>query len=67
MIKVKTTTNGTWAISGINLISSDSIYLNIKKAIEEDRLDQSYLQDLTGHRAPIVIDRKEKTIMFYSF
>lgn len=61
------TTKGNWKISGINLIPSDSIFINIRKAIEEGNLSQEYLQGVTGHLAPIYIDTVAKTIRFASF
>jgi len=61
------TSKGTWKLSGICLIPSDSIYQEVKKAIEEDNLTQGYIQGVTGHLAPIIIDKNEKTISFQSF
>ena len=66
MRKMKTE-RGIWTIYGLNLIPSDAIYLRLKEAIEQDRLDQKYLQYITGHNGPIIVDRKKKTIEFLSF
>lgn len=58
------TKKGNWTIHGINLISSDSIYQKIVEAINEDTLEQTYLQKITGHLAPIIVDKKRKVIKF---
>ena len=62
------TSNGNWNIMGIRMISSDSIYKKIKSAIETGvGFDQTSLQNSTGHRAPIKIDKVNKTVQFFSF
>lgn len=61
------TSKGNWKISGINIIPSDSIYINIQKAIEEGNLTQEYIQSVTGHLAPIYINKDSRTITFASF
>lgn len=57
--------NMKWKIEGINLIPSDSISQKLKKAIESNNLEESYLQKLTGHLAPINVNRKERVIQFF--
>lgn len=64
MIKFKTT-KGTWEVTGINLISTDSLYVKIKECIEKGQLDEAYLQKVTGHRSPITVDHKRKRISFF--
>lgn len=66
MRKMKTA-KGIWTIYGINLIPSDTIYQKVKEAIEQDLLNQSYLQNITGHRNPILIDPQDQSIEFLSF
>lgn len=58
------TTDKKWTIYGINLIPSDSIFQKVEAAIKEGKISQDYLQKITGHRAPIIIDCKRKTIKF---
>jgi len=62
-----TTNNGTWRIHGINLIPSDDIYINLQQAINDDNLDQAYLQKISGNYAPIIVDKVAKTIDFSRF
>lgn len=59
------TTKGTWEVTGINLISTDSLYVKIKECIEKGQLDEAYLQKVTGHRSPITVDHKRKRISFF--
>lgn len=61
------TARGSWTIYGINLIPSDSIYQKIKESIEQNRLEQRYLQNITGHRNPILVDPQDRSIEFLSF
>lgn len=61
------TTKGTWKISGINLIPSDSIYVELKKCIENGELEESHLQKITGHLLPIIVNHKKQTIEFSTF
>lgn len=63
-MKIKTA-NSKWELVGINVISTDSIFQKIQKAIAEDNLEESYLQKVTGHMAPIHVDRKNRVIHFY--
>lgn len=58
------TKKGSWRIFGIALTPSDSIYTSIREAIEENKLSQEYLQKVTGHLAPIIIDMDERSICF---
>jgi len=67
MFKVKTAEKGNWKVHGINAISSDSIYEKVKTAIEEDNLTEQHLQEVTGHKYTITIDRLTRTITFRSF
>lgn len=64
MIKMNST-KGTWEVTGINLISTDSLYVKIKECIEKGQLDEAYLQKVTGHRSPITVDHKRKRISFF--
>lgn len=64
MVKTK---KGNWAIHGLNLVSSDEILKKIIRAIEKDTLDQAYLQKITGNLAPIIVDKKHRSIKVYSF
>ena len=52
---------------GVNISPTDSLYKGIQEAIDENNLSQSYLQNISGCRAPIVIDKEAKTINFASF
>lgn len=61
------TSKKNWNISGINMISTDSIYQKIKESIESGNLSQKYLQNVTGHFSPIIIDWQLREIEFYSF
>lgn len=61
------TARGTWNIYGINLVSTDCIYQDIKTAIENGTASHSMLQRKTGYRAPIFVDFKHKTINFRQF
>lgn len=63
-MKLETAKN--WSVDGINMTTSDSIYQKLVRAINEDNLSESYLQKITGHRAPIIVDRKKKHIQFCS-
>lgn len=59
------TLRGTsWRVCGMTLIPSDSIYKDLVTAINENTLDQEYLQKVTGYRNPIIIDRKNHYIQF---
>ena len=58
------TEKGKWQIDGMNLISSDAIYQKLVIAIETDELDEHHLQKISGHRAPIRVDRKNNRIQF---
>ena len=60
-------TVGSWKVSGINMVPSDSIYQAIVSAINAGKTEQNYLQDVTGHRAPILVDKKAQTIQFMSW
>lgn len=64
MVKTK---KGNWAIHGLNLVSSDSICQKIVEAINEDTLEQTDLQKITGNLAPIIVDKKRKSINIHSF
>lgn len=57
--------NNKWELAGINIIPTDSIYEKIQKAIVEGNLEESYLQKVTGHMAPIHVDHKNRVIHFY--
>lgn len=59
------TSNKNWKLFGINLIPSDSIYQKVAHAIETDNLSEGYLQKVTGSNAPIIVDRRNRTIQFY--
>lgn len=61
------TAKGIWEILGINLIPSDSMYGDIKSAIEGNNLTESYLQKKIGHLAPISINFQQRQIAFSSF
>lgn len=63
-MKMKTA-NSKWEIIGINIISSDSIFHKIQEAIETGNLEESYLQKVTGHLAPIHVDSKNRVIQFF--
>ena len=58
------TAKGNWTIYGINLIPSDSIYQKLASAIEAGNFSERYLQRLTGHNAPILVNIPERTIQF---
>lgn len=64
MTRTMNTENGTWKVMGLNLTPTDSIYQMIVSAINSNNLEQNYLQDVTGHRAPILVDKKAQTIQF---
>ncbi len=61
------TSKGTWRIYGISFTPSNSIYTNLKNAIENGNLWQSYLQRITGYNGTILIDRASKEIHFLKF
>lgn len=67
MMRQIKTTKGTWKIYGVYFTPSDSFYDIVKKAIESGNLRQSYLQQVTGHCAPIQIDCASKEIHFLNF
>jgi len=58
------TSKGSWKITGVNFIPSDSVCSIIKDAVEKNNLEQSFLQRATGHLAPIIINHEDKTIDF---
>lgn len=60
-MKLKTS---KWTVSGINLISSDAIYQKLEEAIRTGNLEESYLQKITGHRLPILVNKKDHHIQF---
>lgn len=60
-MKLKST---KWTVSGINLISSDSIYQKLEEAIRTDNLEESHLQTITGHKLPIHVNKKTHHIHF---
>lgn len=64
-ITITSKTGTRWAVHGVNMISSDSIYQIVQGAINDEKLlTQDYLQKHTGHRAPIIIDPENHTIDF---
>lgn len=63
-MKIKTA-ESKWEIVGINIIPSDSIFHAIQEAIETGNLEESYLQKVTGHLAPIHVNFKKKVIQFF--
>lgn len=67
MMREIETTKGTWKIYGVYFTPSDSFHDIVKMAIESGNLRQSYLQQITGHRAPIQVDRASKEIHFLQF
>lgn len=66
MREVKTS-KGTWKIHGVDIIPSDSIYIDVKKCIEEGTLSPTHLQTITGHRSPIEVNFSERSITFSRF
>ena len=61
--KISTETQGTWTIFCRRYISpTDSAYSILKECIENNRLEQSYLQDQLGWRSPIIVDKDKKLI-----
>lgn len=67
MREVKTRTKGTWKVHGVCLIPSDSIYSTLVESIESGKLSQPYLQQVTGHKAPIVVNVLDREITFHRF
>lgn len=63
-IKLKPT---PWTVGGLNIISSDSIYQKLVECINNDNLEESYLQKITGHKLPILVDRKKHHIQFCNY
>lgn len=53
-----------WTVDGLNLTPSDSIYQKLVEAIKTDNLEESYLQRITGHRLPILVNKKTHHIQF---
>lgn len=67
MARTIETNKKKWRVFGINLIPSDSIFIKLRDAINEGKLEQSYLQKITGHLGPILVDEKKRTLNFLSF
>lgn len=59
---------GLWAIDGFNCISSDSAFQAVEEAVTNPvHLNQQYLQQSTGHGAPIVVDHDNLRVKFERF
>jgi len=56
-----------WLVTGLNLISSDTIYKKIEEAIVAGNLSQAHLQKVTGSCTPILINEEKRTISFRNF
>lgn len=65
--KLETGTEKKWTVEGMNMSPSDEIYKKLCKAVKENMLEQSYLQKITGHLAPIIVDEKAREISFKPF
>ena len=63
---MKVSNDKAWNVHGINMISSDSSYQKIKAVIEEGNVTEKRLQTVTGHRLPIDVNIKKRTINFHT-
>lgn len=61
------TQKGEWTIFGTHFTQTDSLYFQLIKAINTGKLDQDYLQEVTGHRSPIIVNHRDRTIQFCSW
>ena len=54
----------SWTVGGICIISTDAIYQKLVECINQNNLEEAYLQKVTGHRLPIHVDHKRQHIQF---
>lgn len=60
-------TSVNWTIGGISMANSDALYQTLVDAIVSDNLSEEYLRKVSGHMAPITVDRDRRHIEFHRF
>lgn len=60
-------TSVNWTVGGVCLTNSEAMYQNLVEAVTSDNLSEEHLREITGHRAPITVNREKRHIELHRF
>jgi len=67
MIKMTANNGKKWIFYGITVAPSDAAYAILQEAIDNDMVNQEYLQSRLGYRTPIIVDHQRGTVSVESW